>query len=601
MIHVYDIGNEAYEKNGDVILEPIQGKVRMIAGGNYDLTLVQAMDAEGKWTHLAEEAVIKAPVPKETISNAFVGLEADVYVTTEEAALRSGPSEPTTKNYPTWSISAEYSVGAKVSWNNKNYQCNYYDETSPYAHIAPSSCSWWVEIARIMPGDPALVNTKSGTELYYVSGPEDGWYLMSTTYGLEGYIKSTQVQYSRHMEPGEIKPRVITDQLFRIKTVQTNDENQTVTVTARHVSYDLNGVLIDKVKIVRKAPAAALAIMQQSFMREYRGTIATDMIQFEDADYSGEISGKSGMYALLDPDKGIVPAFDAEFRRDNWDLFVMAKTETDRGFRIRYRNNMKGINWNGSTENLVTCVVPVAKDENGEDLYLDPVRWVDSEYVNAWPTVYMERLKVNGQVGKDDGTETDTKWTIQTLRAEMEKQARSRFDVDQADRGVDEITVDFIMLGDTAEHGWLKDLQSVLLYDKVIAINERTGISASMTVSEIDFDIVKERITGAKVVNVKAYNGRNVSGFNVLNNSITGDKLTDEAGEELMSSAVDEAVEQSAEYTRDRMNSALNSAKEYADEQAADAISTAASNTSSSISSYDSQIKRFLRENYQPL
>ena len=597
MISVYDIGNEAFEKNGNVVLEPIQGSVRMAAGGNYDLTLVQAMDPEGKWKHLAEEAVIRAPVPKETITTAFTGLAADVYVTTEAAALRSGPSEPTTITYPTWSISADYAVGAKVTWNNKNWQCNYYDETSPYAHVAPGSSPWWVQIARTTSGSPALVNMASGTELYYISGPTDGWYKMCTTYGLEGYIKSTQVQYDRHMDPGEIQPREIETQLFRIKTVTVNDENQTVTVNARHVSYDLNGVLIDSVKIVRKGPAEALAYIQQGYMIPYRGIIATDMTSSGDASYTQEISGKSGMYALLDPDKGVVKCFDAEFRRDNWDLFVMAKTNTDRGFRIRYGNNMKGISWKGSTDGLVTRVVPVAKAEDGSELYLDPVKWVNSQYVNSWPVIYMERLKVNGQVGKDDGSETDTTWTISTLRAEMARQAQNRFDVDQCDRGVDEITIDFVMLGNTAEYPWLKALQSILLYDTVIATNERTGISASMTVSEIEFDIVKKRITAAKVANVKAYNVKNVSGFNVLNNSITGDKLTDEAGGELMSQAVDEA----AEYTDQKAGQTLYSAKSYADEQAAEAVETAASNTSSAISNYDTQIKRYIQEHYQPL
>lgn len=587
MIHVYDIGNEEYEKNGNVILEPDKGSVRMVAGGNYDLSLVAQMDAEGKWKHLAEEAIIKAPVPVETITTAYTGMEADVYVTTEAAAIRSGPSEPTQITYPAWSITANYSVGSKVTLFNQNYECIFWDDDDAlHKHLAPSGSTWWKKIANKTSGSPALANMKSGTELYYVSGPADGWYKMSTTYGLEGYIKSSQVEYSRHMEPGEIQPRVITEQLFRIKTVTVNDENQTVSVTARHVSYDLNGVLIDSVKVVRKAPAEALAWIQQGFMMDYRGVIATDMVEFADTDYSAEISGKSGMYALLDPDKGVVSVFDAEFRRDNWDLFVMAKTNTDRGFRIRYGNNMKGISWKCSTENLVTRVVPVAKDEDGNDFYLDPVRWVDSQYVNSWPVVYMERLKVNGQVGKDDGTETDTKWTAVTLRAEMEKQAQSRFDVDQCDRGVDEITIDFIMLGDTAEHGWLKDLQSLLLYDTVIAINERTGISASMTVCEIEFDIVKKRITAARVANVKAYNVRNVSGFNVLNNSITGDKLTDEAGNELMSAAVDEAVEQSEEYTNNKASQTLNAAK---------------ADTTGQISTYDTQLKYWLTQHYQPL
>ena len=585
MISVYDIGNEAFDKNGNVVLEPKKGTVRLLAGGSLDLTMDVPMDAEGKWKHLQKEAVVKAPVPKETITTAYTGMEADVYLTTEAAALRSGPSEPSIITYSAWVSGTSYAVGTKVTNANQNYQLNQ-ELTGNEIYTPPGSSGKWAKIARMSPGSPLLVNLKSGTELYYVSGPDDGWYVMCTTYGLEGYIKSTQVQYDRHMEPGEIKPRVITDQLFRIKKVTVNSENQTVSVNARHVSYDLNGVLIDNVKIVRKGPAESLAWIQQAFMMPYRGIIATDMITNEDKDYSAEISGKNGMYAMLDPDRGVVSCFDAEFRRDNWDLFVMAKTETDRGFRIRYGNNMKGISWTDSSEPVILRVVPVAKNEDGSDLYLDPVKWVDSEDISSWPVVYMERLKVNGQVGKDDGSETDTVWTVQTLRAEMEKQARARFEVDKCDKGLEEITVDFEMMGNTAEHPWLKDLQSILLYDTVIAIDERTGISVSVTVSELEYDIVKEKVTGAKMTNVKHYGVKNVNGFMVLDNTITGDKLTDEAGDALTERAVDLAVEEAGEYT---------------DQKAIQTRQQAAEDTSQAIGSYDTQLKYWLTQHYQPL
>ena len=39
MISVYDIGNEAFEKNGNVVLSPTKGSVRMVAGGSLDLTM----------------------------------------------------------------------------------------------------------------------------------------------------------------------------------------------------------------------------------------------------------------------------------------------------------------------------------------------------------------------------------------------------------------------------------------------------------------------------------------------------------------------------------------------------------------------------------
>ena len=553
MICVYDIGNEEYGKNGDAVLMPISGFVRQIAAGNYTLDLVHPIDRYGKWEHLVPEAVIRAPIPQETIENAYSGLEADLYVTTEKAALREGPSEPQTITYSTWSISAYYSVGSKVTWNNKNYQCDFYDETSPYAHIAPPSCPWWSEIARTTPGSPMLINLKANSKLYLVDDYDTNWYEMTTLYGLQGYIKKSQVQFVGHLTPDETGPREIDTQLFRIKTVVVDTKRMEVSVSAEHVSYDLNGILIDRVKIERQAPVYALAWIENAFMMDYEGMIATNMTDTGDVTYTGEISGKSGMYALLDPDKGVVSTFDAKFTRDNWDLFVMEKTNENRGFRLVYGNNIQGISWKKDSTKLITRVVPVAKDENGDDLYLDldGERWVDSEDIEEYPRIRMERIKVEGQVGKDDGSETDTVWTTEALRAEMEKKAQSRFDVDKVDRMIHEITVDFTMLGDTEEYSWLRNLQNVLLYDQVLAIDERIGLSVTVTVQELEYDIINKRITALKLTNVEAYNVKNVSGFNVVNNSITGEKLTDEASENIRNGA----TEDSMEYTDQRISS----------------------------------------------
>lgn len=553
MICVYDIGNEEYGKNGDAVLMPTSGSVRQIAAGNYTLDLVHPIDQYGKWEHLVPEAVIRAPIPQETIENAYSGLEADLYVTTEKAALREGPSEPQTITYSTWSISAYYSVGSKVTWNNKNYQCNFYDETSPYAHIAPPSCPWWSEIARTTPGSPMLINLKANSKLYLVDDYDTNWYEMTTLYGLQGYIKKSQVQFVKHLTPDETGPREIDTQLFRIKTVVVDTKRMEVSVSAEHVSYDLNGILIDRVKIERQAPVYALAWIENAFMMDYEGMIATNMTDTGDVTYTGEISGKSGMYALLDPDKGVVSTFDAKFTRDNWDLFVMEKTNENRGFRLVYGNNIQGISWKKDSTKLITRVVPVAKDENGDDLYLDldGARWVDSEDIEEYPRIRMERIKVEGQVGKDDGSETDTVWTTEALREEMEKKAQSRFDVDKVDRMIHEITVDFTMLGDTEEYSWLRNLQNVLLYDQVLAVDERIGLSVTVTVQELEYDIIHKRITALKLTNVEAYNVKNVSGFNVVNNSITGEKLTDEASENIRNGA----TEDSMEYTDQRISS----------------------------------------------
>lgn len=562
MINVYDIGTDNYAGNGDAVLTPTEAKIRSIAGGNYELNLVHPIDAEGKWAHLQPNAVIKAPVPAETITNAYTGMEADVYVTTTAAAMRTQPSEPQTITYGSWSSGATYSPGSKVTYEGHNYQCTQFDQSSGYIMVPPNNSPWWTEIARMTTGAPILVNLKPGAQLYYVSGPSSGWYYMSTTYGLEGYVKGSQLEYSRHLTPEETQPREVTTQLFRIRSVTVNTKEMKITATAQHVSYDLNGVLMDNVKIVRKPPAQAIAWIENAFMIDYPGTIATDMVENANADYSCDLSGKNGMFALLDPDKGVVPTFDAEFRRDNWDLFVMNKTNTDRGFRIRYGNNMIGVNWRISADNLVTRIVPVAKAKKGDDLYLSGTKWVDSQYVNLYPVIRMERLKVNGQVGKDDGTETATNWTEDTLRAEMRKQAQARYSVDKCDQLQHEITVDFERLGDTAEYAQFRNLQRVLLYDTVIVEDDRIDLSATVTVTELEYDCLKEKITSLKLTNVNAYHVKNVSGFNVLNNSIGGDKLTDDAGNGI----VEQAVDESAEYAEEVAADALSQSKTYTED-----------------------------------
>lgn len=600
MIHLYDIGNDNFQSNGDVVLTPISGSHRQVAAGSYELTMVHPIDPEGKWAHLVPDAIIKAPVPEETIENAFSGLDVDVYKTTQAAALRSGPHEPTAISYGAWVAGTTYTVGAKVTYMAHNYQCTQFDESSGYIMVPPPNSPWWKEIKRMTPGDPALVNLKTGADLYYVSGPTDGWYVMSTTYGLEGYIKADYVTYDRHLTPAETKPRTIRTQLFRIRSVTVDTKQMQVTVNAQHVSNDLNGVLVDTVKLVRKAPAEALAWIEQAFMIDYQGTIATNMVTNANADYTAELSGKNGMYAILDPDRGVVATFDAEFRRDNWDLFVMNKTNTDRGFRIRYGNNLLGVNWKVNGENVITRVVPVAKDAKGGELYLTPTKWVDSTRISNYPVIRMERLKVSGQVGKDDGSETATNWTETTLRAEMQKQAEARFSVDKIDQIQHEITVDFVKLGDTEEYAEWKNLQQVVMYDTVVVIDERVGLGASVTVSEIEYDIIKEKIKALKLTNVNAYNIRNVSGFNVLTNTITGDKLTDDAGDEIVEEAVDTAVEESNDYTDKKAQQTLKSSKDYTDEVSVQTLIDAAANVGSNhgYQTFEQYIKHWAEQQF---
>ena len=536
MICVFDAGNTNFEGNGNAILIPTESKAKMVAGGNYDLTMTHPIDPEGKWKHLLPGAIIRIPVPEEEIENAFSGYDADVYKTTGEAALREGPSEPTAITYPEWRAGGNYQVGSKVrcsTRSHKNYKCTYYDPASGQTQVPPYNSSWWKKIPDKTSGSPIIVTLSAGTDLYMLED-EGSWYKMSTYYGVVGYIKASDVRYDRHLTPSETQPRIITEQLLRITNATVDTKNRTVSVTAQHVSYDLAGIMVREAVIIQAPPAMAMGRIMEGLMVDYEGTIATNLTSDDNGTYSATIKGKNGIYCLLDPDKGLVSKFNAAFKRDNWDIFILKKTATDRGFRLKYGKNLLGVNWARKTDGLVTRVVPVAKDEGGADLYLPEV-WIDSPLINNYPKIRMELLTIKGQVGKDTGKGDDSVWTAEDLYTEMRAKARERFTIDKADLVTQEVTVDFEMIGDTAEYQELKQLEKVLLYDTVTVEEETVGLSIQLTVTEMEWDPIRKKVTALKLSNVNNRAGKNVTGYNVQAKSIGIDKLEDDVAGGILS------------------------------------------------------------------
>ena len=539
MISVFDKDNRIFEGNGNAVLQPTECKGKQVAGGSYSLKMTHPIDPEGKWKHLQPGAIIKAPVPEETIENAFTGYEAWIYKTNGQAYLRDGTTEPVAITYPAWAANTVYQIGDKVSVaGHGNYECTYFDQASGQMFVPPYNSSWWKKIASETSGSTVLATLTTGTKLYWVEGNSgDTWWKMSTEYGIVGWIKQSELTFYQHLTPEETKPRVIKTQLFRIKKATVDTKTNKVSVEAEHVSYDNNGNMVREAVISKASPAMAIGKIIENLMMELRGEVATNLTSDNNGTYTGTIKGKNLVYCMLDPDIGIAPTFDAAVKRDNWDIFILQKTDTDRGFRLNYGKNLLGVNWARSDQNLITRVVPVAKDESGADLYL-PNPFVDSPHILDYPVIKIERLSVSGQVGKDDGTGTDTTWTQSALFQEMQAKAEERYSVDKVDLITDEVTVDFEQLGDTEEYAGIKAMEKALMYDQVTVTDERIGLEKQLRVTEIEWDCIREKITALKLTNVNEYGGGTVTGYNVQNNSIGTAKLTDEVRESIISEVV---------------------------------------------------------------
>ena len=182
--------------------------------------------------------------------------------------------------------------------------------------------------------------------------------------------------------------------------------------------------------------------------------------------------------------------------------------------------------------------MPIAKAADGSDLYI-PEQWIDSDLIDDYAYIRMERLQVAGQVGKDKGTGDGSTWTEADLLDEMRAKAEEQFSVNHVDQVVHEVTIQIEQLEDTAEYAWLKDLKQLLLYDVVTAVDPRIGLNMQLYVSELEFDIIRKKITGIKLTNIQDMNVRTVAGYNMMNNSISPEKLTDEVTQVIVEKAID--------------------------------------------------------------
>ena len=61
MIQLYNPTNTNYTRNGDMTLMPTSAGIHVILNGAWEASLEHPIDAEGRWKHITEDAVVKMP------------------------------------------------------------------------------------------------------------------------------------------------------------------------------------------------------------------------------------------------------------------------------------------------------------------------------------------------------------------------------------------------------------------------------------------------------------------------------------------------------------------------------------------------------------
>ena len=480
MITIYEKNAQDFSTLGLGTLEPVLCEIEEQAGGLYELVLRQPITDDNRAFLLAADRIIKAPAPMRETPQITIDGASGESVTREIWQVNTGNSRLHLRAKPNGKIIGAYPSGTKVVK---------YGESSV--------AGWW-----------GVIVCEGGAKGYMYAD----------------YLKyvGTETEVIRGDTPGTVvQPRQTREQLFRIYSVVSDSEGRFVEAKARHISYDLMGAVIPGAYAVENV--SAQAVCAQLLLRADHDC-GVSMICGVDGPVSGDFGGKNLLEAILDPETGIAAQTGAKVIRDNFEIFLVPDEERDRGVEIRYGKNLLSAQLEQDMSDVVTRIVPVGKDREGEDLYGAPV---DSVHIGEYPVIRTAVVEYDVKEGKDLSRS-------QALELLAQK-AREDFDAG-CDLPAARLDAKFVRLELSEEYTHLANEYALHLYDSVPVIDHGAGIDVKVRMVGYTFDALMGKYDETRLgelseiaATVHGYELANgsIGGTKIANGTITGGKLRD--------------------------------------------------------------------------
>jgi len=187
--------------------------------------------------------------------------------------------------------------------------------------------------------------------------------------------------------------------------------------------------------------------------------------------------------ALIGSDNAFVNTWGGELYRNNKTFAMNINKGVDRGVQIRYRKNMKEINWDIDITGIVTRIYPV-----GFDGLTIPEHYIDSPLINNYIHPIIKKLEFTDiKIDEDNGiTEAIAQ---QQLRVAVQ---------DKYNKGIDKplinIEIDFLELSKTDEYKALyQSMERIYLGDFVTAVVPHLNLNEKLKVVSATYDVLAQK------------------------------------------------------------------------------------------------------------
>ncbi|MGI5873406.1 MAG: phage tail spike protein [Bacillota bacterium] len=326
-----------------------------------------------------------------------------------------------------------------------------------------------------------------------VTEERNGQYELEMQYPITGRhykeIVEERIIAARHDDSDDIQP-------FRIYKI-TRPMNGIVTVSARHISYQLSKVAV--MPFSADTCAEALAGMITNSVGDCPFTIWTDKLL--EASFSVDVP--SSFRSLLGGTSGSILDVYGPGEYE-WDKFTV-KFHTHRGstqdVMIRYGKNLTDVKKTTDTSNLWTGILPywAGTDEAEQAILVTlPEKVIYSDMAESF--VYRMVIPV------DLSSAFQEQPTVEQLRS----RAQAYVNANAADGIPASIDVSFVALWQTEEYKNWAPLQKLKLCDTVTVYHKGLGIENKAKIVSVTYDVILERYEKMTIGEVKTSLGDSI-------------------------------------------------------------------------------------------
>ena len=326
-----------------------------------------------------------------------------------------------------------------------------------------------------------------------VTEERNGQYELEMQYPITGRhykeIVEERIIAAKHDDTDDVQP-------FRIYKI-TRPMNGIVTVSARHISYQLSKVAV--MPFEAGTCAEALAGLIQNSVGDCPFTIWTDKL----LEASFHVDVPSSFRSLLGGVSGsILDVYGpGEYEWDKFTVKFHTHRGADQNVYIRYGKNMTDVKKTTDTSNLWTGILPywAGIDESEQAILVTlPERAIYSDFVDD----YIYRMVVP----VDFSSAFENQPTVEQLRS----RAQSYVNANAADGIPASIDVSFVALWQTEEYKNWAPLQRLKLCDTVTVYHKGLGIENKAKIVSVTYNVILERYEKMTIGEVKSSLGDSI-------------------------------------------------------------------------------------------